>query len=264
MSGIKKCGITIALLNAIYSFAYSYTSAKDARHADKQDVMPFVWLIAYFINEGLNLFLVHWLFHNDLRAIMLWFSYTGLILVYRIFGLNWKERSSNYIIIAMVVNAYILISSIVMYKVVAHIKAQNAVRLETVQNLPGNSRRTANRTGTANTPRTYGWNTNNSRHYSTQPEFFSEILVNERNNESVFSEREFGCIASSVLNHQDSSNSNCCDNSCGADNQSGGGADGGCCDDGGGCDSGGGYDDGGGYDGGCDAGGYDCGGGNDD
>jgi len=34
MSGIKKCGITIAILNAIYSFIYFFTSVKDVLDSD--------------------------------------------------------------------------------------------------------------------------------------------------------------------------------------------------------------------------------------
>lgn len=122
--------------------------------------------------------------------------------------------------------AYILISSIIMAKVVSQIQSDNSGRLETV-----------NRTEIANTPRTYSWRTNNSRYYSTDPEFLSGIDV--RSEDPVFSGGEFGCNDSNDLRHHDNSDSNCC---CGNHVEDyGAGGNGGCCDEGGGCDSGGGY-----------------------
>ncbi|KAL7736876.1 hypothetical protein ACLKA6_015707 [Drosophila palustris] len=236
MTGTKLWGIGIAILNVMYSFAYLGTSCSDLYTADENDVLPWVWIVIYTCNAALNTYLFLRMLKSDLIAILLWLSFTCMLFLFRLFGVDYDQLSSTYRIVTIVVNVYIFISIIIMaivYKNLAKPKE------EPVNNSPSRPWGAINRTGkTVSSPvdRTVAYNTNESISFITQPDFYAE---------PASSARAVGHIASSALYHHDNSDWNCCDNT-GEESAEGGcdgGGDAGGCgggDDGGGCDSGGG------------------------
>ncbi|XP_034477781.1 uncharacterized protein LOC117784217 isoform X2 [Drosophila innubila] len=273
MTGIELWGIGIAVLNVMYSFAYLGPSIGDYFTADEGDILPWVWILVYTCNAALNTYFFLRMLKSDLIAILLWLSFTCMLLLFRLFGIHYGKVSSTYKILAIAVNVYIFITLIIMGVVY---KKLNNSKEEPVNNPPAQPWGAVNRTGktvSSSVNRTVAYNTNESISFITQSNLYAER--NGRNNGTTSGARTAGHMASNAMYYHDNSFLNCCDNT--ADDTAGclcddNGNEGGCdgCDgggdgggyDGGGCDGGGG-DDGGGCDGGGDGGG-DCGGGSDD
>ncbi|XP_032590565.1 uncharacterized protein LOC116805019 [Drosophila grimshawi] len=116
-------GLGISIINVFYSLTYFLMWCVAQQHTIDNDIEPFVWLSVYTFNIFLNVYLFLGLRKRDRLAVIIWFSFTLLWFVPKLYdhkrGCRLDERGSTYQVFNLIVEGYVTISLLVL--IVAYI-----------------------------------------------------------------------------------------------------------------------------------------------